>query len=249
MTLEAAKLAAANNLWGAILPELMLAGVALLLLALEILLPRRHHAVLPDLAGAGILGTLLGLCFHWESGMLGAETFGGLLYHSTSGQLLRAFFLIAAFLTCVIARLTLARQKMPRVEFYHLLLIVTAAMMLLAQTNHLLMLFVTLETLTIALYVMVAYHRTSPASLEAGLKYVLMGALSSGLLLFGITLLYGVAGNPALAGHTARPFHYADLAAFLTANPNHFLASLGIVLVLAGVAFKIGAFPFQIWVP
>jgi NADH-quinone oxidoreductase subunit N len=145
MTLEAAKLAAANNLWGAILPELMLAGVALLLLALEILLPRRQHAILPDLAGAGILGTLLGLCFNWDSGMLGSETFGGLLYHSTSGQLLRAFFLIAAFLTCVIARITLARQKMPRVEFYHLLLICTAAMMLLAQTNHLLMLFVTLE--------------------------------------------------------------------------------------------------------
>ena len=249
MTLEAAKLAAANNLWGAILPELMLAGVALLLLALEILLPRRQHAALADLAGAGILGTLLGLCFNWDSGMLGSETFGGLLYHSTSGQLLRAFFLIAAFLTCVIARLTLARQKMPRVEFYHLLLLCTAAMMLLAQTNHLLMLFVTLETLTIALYVLVSYHRTSPAALEAGLKYVLMGALSSGLLLFGITLLYGVAGNPSLAGHAARPFHYADLAAFLTANPNHFLASLGIVLVLAGVAFKIGAFPFQIWVP
>jgi len=73
--------------------------------------------------------------------------------------------------------------------------------------------------------------------------------LSSSLMLFGIVLLYGVAGNPALPAHTAQSMHYGQLAAFLAANPHNFLASIGIVLVLAGVAFKIGAFPFQIWVP
>jgi len=127
--------------------------------------------------------------------------------------------------------------------------VVTGAMMLLAQSNHFLMLFVALETLTIGLYILVGYFRTSTASLEAGLKYILMGALSSGLLLFGIVLLYGVAGNPTLPAHTADSMRYAELARFLAANPNDFLASLGIVLVLGGVAFKIGAFPFQIWIP
>jgi NADH-quinone oxidoreductase subunit N len=144
---------------------------------------------------------------------------------------------------------TLARQLMPRVEFYHIVLVVTAAMMLLAQSNHFVMLFVALETLTIGLYILVSYFRTSAASLEAGLKYLVMGALSSGLLLFGIVLLYGVAGNPSLPGHTASGFHYGELARFLAANPHNFLASLGVALVLAGVAFKIGAFPFQIWIP
>src|SRR6185436_10738996 len=72
--------------------------------------------------------------------------------------------------------------------------------------------------------------------------------LSSGLLLFGIVLLYGVAGNPNLPAHTTQSMNYGELGRFLSANPNHFLASLGIVLVLAGVAFKIGAFPFQIWI-
>jgi NADH-quinone oxidoreductase subunit N len=76
-----------------------------------------------------------------------------------------------------------------------------------------------------------------------------MGALSSGLLLFGIVLLYGVAGSPALPAHTSQAMSYPELSLFLAANPGNFLASLGIVLVLAGVAFKIGAFPFQIWVP
>ena len=249
MTLEAAKLAAADNVWGAIIPELMLGCIALLLLALEIVLPKKHHGLIPDLASAGILGTLVGLCLNWQSVMLGTETFSGLLYHSTAGQVMRAFFLVAALLVCLLARITLARQPMPRVEFFHILLVVTAAMMLLAQSNHFLMLFVALETLTIGLYLLVGYHRTRVASLEAGLKYLLMGALSSGLLLFGIVLLYGVAGNPNLPAHTPQPLHYAELGRFLQANPHHFVASLGIVLVLAGLAFKIGAFPFQIWVP
>lgn len=249
MNLEAVKLAAADNLWSAIFPELMLGCLALLLLVLEMVLPKKHHVVIPDVAAAGLLGTLIGLFLNWNSAILGAETFSGLIHHTPAGQIMRAFFLLAALLVCLLARVTLARQPMPKVEFYHIVLIVTAAMMLLAQSNHFLMLFVALETLTIGLYILVSYHRTSTASLEAGLKYLVMGALSSGLLLFGIVLLYGVAGNPTLPGHSDTSMHYREIARFLEANPDNFLASLGIVLVLSGVAFKIGAFPFQIWVP
>ena len=249
MTLEALKLAAANNVWAAIYPELMLGCLALFLLVLEIVLPKRLHAVIPDVAIAGLLGTFAGLCLNWDSFKVTTDTFSGLLHHSQSGQLMRAFFLLAALLACLLARVSLAKQPMPRVEFFHIVLVVTGAMMLLAQSSHFVMLFVALETLTIGLYILVSYYRTSTASLEAGLKYLVMGALSSGMLLFGIVLLYGVAGNPALPGHTAQSMNYAELARFLAANPHNFVASLGIVLVLAGVAFKIGAFPFQIWVP
>lgn len=248
MTLDAVKLAAADNVWSAIFPELMLGCLALVLLVLEMVLPKRHHAVIPDVASAGIVGTLIGLFIRWEDG-LGTETFNGLLQHNTAGQVMRVFFLFSALLVCLLARITLARQRMPRVEFYHIVLVVTAAMMLLAQSNHFVMLFVALETLTIGLYILVSYFRTSAASLEAGLKYLIMGALSSGLLLFGIVLLYGVAGNPTLPSYTAESMNYAELARFLAANPDNFLASMGVVLVLAGVAFKIGAFPFQIWIP
>jgi NADH-quinone oxidoreductase subunit N len=249
MTLEAVKLAAENNLWTAIFPELMLGCLALLLLVLEIVLPKKHHIVIADVASAGLLGTLIGLIINWKTGILGAETFNGLLVHTPAGQVMRAFFLLSALLVCMLGRVTLARQAMPKVEFYHIVLIVTAAMMLLAQSNHFVMLFVALETLTIGLYILVSYHRTHTASLEAGLKYLVMGALSSGLLLFGIVLLYGVGGNPALPGHSNLSMHYGEVARFLEANPDNFLASLGVVLVLSGIAFKIGAFPFQIWVP
>jgi NADH-quinone oxidoreductase subunit N len=249
MTLEAVKLAAADNLWLAIWPELALGCIALLLLVLEIVLPKRNHAVIGDVASAGILGTIVALIINWDSAALGTTTFSGLLQHSAGGQIMRLFFLLSALLVCILARVTLAKQRMPRVEFYHIVLIVTGAMMLLAQSTHFVLLFVALETLTIGLYILVAYFRTSSASLEAGLKYLIMGALSSGMLLFGIVLLYGIAGNPTLPAHTAQSMNYTDLARFLAANPQNFVASLGIVLVLVGIAFKIGAFPFQIWVP
>jgi NADH-quinone oxidoreductase subunit N len=249
MTLEAVKLAAADNLWSAILPELVLGCLALFLLVLELVLPKRHHGVIPDVASAGVLGTLVWVLVNFSPATLGATTFSGLLHHNVAGQVMRVFFLLCALLVFLLARVSLAKQAMPRIEFYHILLVVTGAMMLLAQSNHFVMLFVALETVTIGLYILVSYYRTSSASLEAGLKYLVMGALSSAFLLFGIVLLYGVAGNPALQAHTAAAMNYGALARFLAANPHNFIASLGIVFVLAGVAFKIGAFPFQIWIP
>ncbi|MEY2881359.1 MAG: hypothetical protein RLZZ15_3739 [Verrucomicrobiota bacterium] len=259
MNLDVVKLAAADNHWAAILPELLLGCLALALLAAEIILPKKWHEHIPTAAIGGVAGLLLslfvqrdaagGLACGLDLRWAGTHTFNGLLFHSANGQLLRAFFLLSALLVCVLARVSLARQRMPRIEFYHLVLIVTGAMMLLAQAAHFVLFFVALETVTIGLYVLVAYFRTSTASLEAGLKYLVMGALSSGLLLFGIALLYGAGGNPMLKAHTAGSMGFGALGAFLAANPHHFLASVGIVFVLAGLAFKIGAFPFQIWVP
>ena len=240
---------AANNDWSAILPELLLGCLALLLLVLEIVLPRRLHASLPAVALLGVLAILPGQLFNCGAGFVARESFNGLLYHSHEGQLMRVFFLLSALLAGVLGTVSLAKQKMPRTEFYHILLVVTAAMMLLVQSKHFVMLFVTLETVTIGLYILVSYFRTNPLSLEAGLKYLIMGALSSSILLFGIVLLYGVAGNPTLPGHSASAMSYDALQSFLAANPHNFLASIGIVLVLSGVAFKIAAFPFQIWVP
>jgi len=248
MDIPALQALAARNLWEAISPEIMLGCLALLLLVIELAFPKDHHRLVPVAALVGLLSVLGHVLVNFQTAYLGEETFNGLLRHTRDGQLMRVFFLLAAVMVCLIARVSLAKQSVPRVEFYHIVLVVTAAMMLLAQANHLLLFFVALETVTIGLYILVGYYRTSP-TLEAGLKYLVLGALSSSLMLFGIVLLYGVAGNPSLPAHTAQAMHYGELAAFLAANPHNFLASIGIVLVLSGVAFKIGAFPFQIWVP
>jgi NADH-quinone oxidoreductase subunit N len=252
MTHELLQQIAASNQWFAIFPELMLAGLALILLVLEMVLPKQDHNLIPAIAILGQLAVVFGVVLNFHTVYLRPDlqiTFGGLLRHTEVGQFMRMFFLLTSILVSVLGRVSLAKQLMPRVEFFHIVLVVTAALMLLVQANHFVLLFVTLETVTVGFYILVSYFRTNPLSLEAGLKYLILGALSSAILLFGIALLYGAAGNPALPGATASPMNFGDLRIFLAANPDNFLAGAGIVLVLAGVAFKIGAVPFQIWIP
>ena len=117
---------------------------------------------------------------------------------------MRVFFVLSAILVCILATVTLDRQPVPKVEFYHIVIVITAALMLLVQSNHFVMFFVALETVTVGFYILVSYFRTSAASLEAGLKYLILGALSSAILLFGIVLLYGVAGQPRAARRHGR---------------------------------------------
>jgi NADH-quinone oxidoreductase subunit N len=240
---------AAGNEWGAICPELALGCLALALLVLDVFLPKNARTQIPNIAILGQIAVLADVLIHFHSAYLGREVFNGLLRFTRTGQAMRVFLLLSSILVSLLARVTLARRSAPRVEFHHIVLVVTAALMLLVQSNHFVMLFITLETVTVGFYILVSYFRSSEASLEAGLKYLILGALSSSLLLFGIALLYGVAGNPYLPGHTVNGMQYAALEQFLRANPHNFLASIGVVLVLSGIAFKIGAFPFQIWIP
>ncbi|MET0262247.1 MAG: NADH-quinone oxidoreductase subunit N, partial [Rariglobus sp.] len=249
MSPELLKAAAESNRWMAIAPELTLGCLALFLLVLEVFLPKKNHAIIPTVAIAGQIGLLLGLLFNFQSPYVGTETFNGLLRHTQESQFMRAFFLLTSILVSLLGVVALAKQKMPKIEFFHIVMVVSAAMMLLAQSNHFVLLFVALETVTVGFYILVSYFRTSPLSLEAGLKYLITGALSSAILLFGIVLLYGVAGNPTLPGFSPESMSFNALRVFLEANPDNFLASVGIVFVLAGVAFKIGAVPFQIWIP
>jgi NADH-quinone oxidoreductase subunit N len=249
MSTELLQQAAANNLWAAIAPELMVGCLALFLLILEMVLPKARHEIIPSVAIAGLLGIIAGFVWNYHSGFIGHTTFNGLLRHTGNGQFFRLFFLLAATGVSVLGMVALKRQTMPKVEFFAITLVVTGAMMLLAQANHFVMLFVALETITVGFYVLVSYTRTNPLSLEAGLKYLVMGALSSAILLFGIALLYGAAGSQALMASSGDAMNFDNLRVFLYANPDNLVAAVGLVLVLSGVAFKVGAVPFQIWIP
>lgn len=249
--LDPFKAAADSNTWGAIAPEITLGVLAMVLLVLEMVLPRERRRLIPGIAiaGQGLLLIWLLFFFRDGGGYLQKETFAGMLYHHSYAHLMRYFFLLGALLVCYVATISLARKAVPKVEFYSIVLIVTAAMMLLVQSNHFVMLFIALETVTIGFYVLVSYFRFSSLSLEAGLKFLIQGALSAAVLLFGIALLYGVAGNPMLDSATQEALNFGALHAFLLANSADPIAVAGIVLVLSGVAFKVAAFPFQIWVP
>ncbi|MFO1450304.1 MAG: NADH-quinone oxidoreductase subunit N [Opitutaceae bacterium] len=250
MNLELLKSAAADNRWGALYPELLLGCLALFLLVLEIVLPKKHHSAIPSVAILGQIALLIGLIVNFKSGFIGQQTFNGLLQHTVGGQFMRVFFLLTSILVSILGVVSLSRQRMPRIEFFHIVIVVSAAMMLLVQSHHFVLFFVALETVTVGFYILVSYYRSNPLSLEAGLKYLIMGALSSSILLFGIVLLYGVVGNPALApAGSAGAMDFGSVRQFLALHPDNFLAKVGIVLVLSGVAFKIGTVPFQIWVP
>jgi len=257
MNFEALRGIAQTNDWFLIWPEISLAVFALVLLMAEFAVPARRQGYLPAAAllFQGALGLLLGAVTFQRLQAGGTDTlvdlpgFAGLIAISPLGEGMRLFFLLGSFLVSYLAMLYLRKQELPRNEMYVLILIVTAALMLLVHSRNFVMLFVALETVTVGFYVLVAYARTSSLSLEAGLKYLILGALSSAILLFGIVLLYGAAGNPELAASSNDALTYAPLQAFLEANPENLVARVGAVLVLCGIAFKIGTVPFQIWIP
>ncbi len=242
---------AQENSWLSILPEISLGVLALLLLVLEMTLPKERQGLILRLALFGQVVILLaGVVFSSLFGVATEHTsFNGLLMHSVRGDVMRLFFLLCSLLVCHLGHQYASRRGLPQVEFIHLVLIVTAGLMLLAQSHNFILLFVALETVTVGFYILVSYSRGSLYSLEAGLKYLILGAFSSAILLFGIVLLYGAGGNPQLPGSSGDPMNFALLGSFIEANPDNILVLAGTVLVLCGVAFKIGAVPFQIWIP
>ena len=170
---EAVREQAGRNQWLAIAPELMLGLIALLLLVLELALPKAQRGLIPGIAIVSQIAVLVALIINLSTPYIGAgPTFNGLLQHTGGGQFLRIFFLLASILTCVLGTVSLPRQRMPHIEFYHILLVVTAAMMLLAQANHFVMLFVALETTSLSQFILAGIARNARSS-EAGLKYLL----------------------------------------------------------------------------
>jgi len=249
-----------TNQWLMLWPEIALGLLALLVLVLELVLKPANRLIIPRVAILGQVAILIAL-FYWISyestdslmeKVVGAPFFDGLITITPMGDAARVFILLTSLMVSYLAQIYFQRQKLPRTEYYHLLLVVAAAMMLLVQSTQFVLLFVALETVTVGFYVMVAYSRHSALSLEAGLKYLILGALSSAILLFGIVLLYGVAAAPNALPATFRvhdAMNFVDLGRVIALHASDPLAAVGAVLVLCGVAFKIGAVPFQIWVP
>ena len=249
MSTELLKAIADSNQWWAIGPEMILACAALGLLVLEIILPKDQHRIIPQFAMISLVAVLIAVVANFNKIWGGEELFGGLIRLSSAGQIARVFFLLSSLLVLFIASICLPRTRMPRVEFCHIVLVVTAALMLLAQSNHFVMFFVALETVTIGFYILVSYFRDSALSLEAGLKYLVLGALSSAILLFGVVLIYGAVGRVMIENVVHTGFEYGTVTEFLRQHPDNFMAIAGALLVIGGVAFKIGAFPFQVWIP
>lgn len=174
---------------------------------------------------------------------IGARTrlvlFEGMYIRDSMAIVLKNFILVFAIIGLVYARDYLRARRIVRAEFYVLALIAVLGMMVLVSAGSLLTVYLGLELLSLSLYAMVAMHRDSPTASEAAMKYFVVGALASGLLLYGISMLYGITGSVdigvvrnALAGSGGNP-----------------LATYALVFIVAGVAFKLGAVPFHMWIP
>lgn len=242
--------------WGRILPEILLGAGALLLLVLEVVVPALKRW-LPHFA-ITLQGGLMA-CMAWTATVGGnsesVSLFGGMLKQDAHTAIVRIFFLVCGIVVCHLGMTWLRKHPLARIEFFHLVLVIVACFMLLVQSAHFAMLFVALETLTIGFYILVAYARNSTPSLEAGLKYLITGALSSAIMLFGIVLLFGAASHPGMGIGSSDPLQFDEFARYLTGyyrgtgGELPLYAMVGAGLVLSGVAFKIGLVPFQIWIP
>jgi NADH-quinone oxidoreductase subunit N len=151
----------------------------------------------------------------------------------------KRFFLIAAALVLVMATVFADRIEAGVSEFYSLVVFALAGMMFAASANDFPLLFVSIELITVTFYVLTSFQRNRRASLEAGVKYLILGALSSAFMVYGIALVSGTSGTMNFGELTGR-------AAALAGKP---LFLLGLLLLVSGLAFKIAAFPMQVWAP
>ncbi|MBM3838868.1 MAG: NADH-quinone oxidoreductase subunit N [Verrucomicrobia bacterium] len=151
----------------------------------------------------------------------------------------KRFFLFAAFVVLLMSVEFADRIETGIAEFYALILFALSGMMFAASSNDFILVFVSLELITVTFYVLTSFQRSRLQSLEAGVKYLILGALASAFLVYGIALIFGVANTTNFGDLMATP-------RVTTAKP---VFLLGLLLVLAGLGFKIAAFPFQIWAP
>jgi len=151
----------------------------------------------------------------------------------------KRFFLLAALIVLLMAAEFSSRILAGISEFYSLTLFALSGMMFAASANDFAMLFVSIELITVTFYVLTSFQRNRLASLEAGIKYLILGALASAIMVYGIALVYGTAGS----------MNFPELAVKARALSGQPLFLFGLLLVVAGLAFKIAAFPLQIWAP
>ena len=168
-----------------------------------------------------------------------ASAFAGIYADDAFARYAKVIILLSASLTLLIGHDYLARQGILEFEFPILIVLATVGMMVMASARDLMVLYVGLELQSLALYVLAAYHRDNARSTEAGLKYFVLGALSSGILLYGASFVYGFAGTTSFAG----------IREALAAPDMPRGAIYGLVFMVVGLAFKLSAAPFHMWAP
>jgi NADH-quinone oxidoreductase subunit N len=224
--------------WHALAPDLVLVGVVCLVLLADLVLPDDRRGVLPSLAGLGLLGALIPVLTLAVDGADRAM-FGGAYAVDNFALVFKALFLVAGYVTVLLSTNYIAEGDYAEGEYYLLLLSSILGMTVMASARDLVTIFVALEMLSVPAYLLAGWRKRDRKGNEAGVKYYLMGVFATGVLLYGMSLLYGVAGTTQLAG----------IADALSTGESIPVVTLAVVFVIAGFAFKVSAVPFHTWAP
>ena len=231
------KVAAAD--WFLLSPELFLTAAGLLILSISVFVEKAKEEFLAFLAllataiTIGLVAFLSG--YHGRS----EPILGGMFVLDNFAVFFKLLMLISIALTILASIQFVGRAAYPAGEYYALLLFTGVGMLFMVSGNNLVSIYVALELMALSSYILAGYFKGEIKSTEAALKYFVLGAFSSGVLLYGLSLIYGVAGRMGLP----------ELAKLFETQEKSNLLIVGILLILAGLLFKIAAVPFHVWTP
>jgi proton-translocating NADH-quinone oxidoreductase, chain N len=220
--------------------EWLVIALGLGLLLADLWVPDRHRRYLGMVAVLGLASILMySLCaFKIIPGQT-EYAFGRMYAMDGLALFFKRFFLLAAMVVLLISIEFSDRIPAGIIEYYSLILFALAGMLFASSANDFTLLFVSLELITVTFYVLTSFQRGNLLSLEAGVKYLIIGALSTAFTVFGIALVYGTSGK----------LNFGELASVASELTGNRIFLFGLLLVMVGLGFKIAAFPFQIWAP
>jgi NADH-quinone oxidoreductase subunit N len=220
------------------LPEIIIVSMAMFILLADLFLKPANRIAIYVLAQLSLLGAAY---FTFSTHVPSVSyAFTDAFVDDAMSDVLKLMIYLGTSLIFVYSRQYIQDRNMFRGEFYALALFSVLGMMIMVSGQSLLTLYVGLELLSLSLYALVALDRDNAKATEAAMKYFVLGALASGMLLYGMSMIYGMTGS----------LNIAEINTALMAGPKiHSVLILGLVFIVSGLAFKLGAVPFQMWVP
>ncbi len=219
--------------------EIFMLVMACLILIFDLFVKDRQRTVIFVATQLTLVGTAV-VTFATSSGEI-AYTFSNMYVGDLMGDLLKLLVYLTVIVVLFYSRgYILEREQMARGEYYVLALFATLGMMVMISANHFLTVYIGLELLSLSLYALVAMNRDSVPATEAAMKYFVLGALASGLLLYGMSMIYGATGTLEITAVAERLY---------TGQANQTILVFGLVFLVSGIAFKLGVVPFHMWIP
>ncbi|MFD1121698.1 NADH-quinone oxidoreductase subunit NuoN [Methylophilus flavus] len=221
----------------ALLPELVLLGMAMFILLLDLFILPQNRSIIYGLSQFTLFAAAF-FTFKTHTPAVGFA-FSHMFIDDTLSDVIKMMMYLGTSLIFVYSRKYLQDRNLYRGEFYAMVLFGLLGMMIMVSGHNLLLIYIGLELLSLCLYSLVAFDRDNPKASEAAMKYFVLGALASGMLLYGMSMIYGMTGS----------LDVSDIANSILQQNKSPVLIMGLVFLVSGIAFKFGAVPFQMWVP